>query len=375
MDQTSVGKQSGNNLALEPIGSSSTLVRFSPIFTSSVQTTDLSLIIILTLHKQCIDYRSRSRLTPSPTLASSSTQLWTNAEINAIVDEAHRQGAKVAVHASTHQALHQLYVCWTQGFGVDSIEHGHQFVSDEGLGLGLASLSIEDEKKTIDENENEAYEKIASMETYWSPTLATYETVGGEAWGAASRTFKGALAWNDAQLTPSSTSKSYSTFSRDKMTDGRIQFACGGDTGVFAHGENSKELIAMVKLGAKPLDVLSWATLNGWRCIRSPLPPNSSSPSSSQSLADYELELAKYRVAYLKAAKRINRKVTRAQLGDNAVPFGAIRPGFAADIIALGGSTGSLEKGGVEGFAESVSATNVRFVMKGGRVWKSLGVE
>ncbi|KAI9454127.1 hypothetical protein BJY52DRAFT_1225236 [Lactarius psammicola] len=42
-------------------------------------------------------------------------------------------------------------------------------------------------------------------------------------------------------------------------------FACGGDTGVFAHWDNALELWLMTALGARPAQVLQWATLGGWR--------------------------------------------------------------------------------------------------------------
>jgi imidazolonepropionase-like amidohydrolase len=58
---------------------------------------------------------------------------------------------------------------------------------------------------------------------------------------------------------------------------------------------------------------------------------------------------------------------TRAAAGDNDMPFGAIRKGFAADIVA---TTKDLEKE----FEEAVTADNVAFVMKSGRIYKSRGV-
>ena len=47
-----------------------------------------------------------------------------------------------------------------------------------------------------------------------------------------------------------------------------MKIACGGDTGVFAHGQNALELILMRQLGAPWDCVLSWATYGGWKCVR-----------------------------------------------------------------------------------------------------------
>ena len=55
-------------------------------------------------------------------------------------------------------------------------------------------------------------------------------------------------------------------------------------------------------------------------------------------------------------------------VGDNEVPFGAIRRGFAADIVA---TSGDLEKD----FENAVDKSNIVFVMKGGNVYKRAGKE
>jgi hypothetical protein len=49
---------------------------------------------------------------------------------------------------------------------------------------------------------------------------------------------------------------------------GMENIACGGDTGVFAHGQNALELVLMRQLGAPWDCVLSWATDGGWKCVR-----------------------------------------------------------------------------------------------------------
>lgn len=55
-------------------------------------------------------------------------------------------------------------------------------------------------------------------------------------------------------------------------------------------------------------------------------------------------------------------------VGDNEVPFGAVRRGFAADIVA---TSGDLEGD----FTSAVDKSSIVFVMKGGRVFKRGGRE
>ena len=54
-------------------------------------------------------------------------------------------------------------------------------------------------------------------------------------------------------------------------------------------------------------------------------------------------------------------------VGDNEVPFGAIRKGFAGDIIATSGDLEDLDL--------AVSADSINFVMKSGRIFKRDGSE
>ena len=104
----------------------------------------------------------------------------------------------------------------------------------------------------------------------------------------------------------------------------------------------------MVRLGADWPTVLRWATLGGWECIRS---------------LQWEGQLG------LDRLNRVEELGEDAKIvGDNEVPFGAIRKGFAADIIA---TNGDLEKD----FERAVDRENIRFVMKGGRVYKLDGKE
>ncbi|KAG1838003.1 hypothetical protein F4604DRAFT_1841012 [Suillus subluteus] len=123
--------------------------------------------------------------------------------------------------------------------------------------------------------------------------------------------------------------------------------SCGGDTGVFAHGANALELSLMVRLGANWKKVLRWATLGGWECVRSRM---------------WEGEAGKTRLAQVGDLKEDPRIV-----GDNEVPFGAVRRGFIADLIATPGNFAA-------DFESAVSAESIQFVMKGGRIYKRDGL-
>ncbi|KAJ7580204.1 hypothetical protein C8J56DRAFT_1058513 [Mycena floridula] len=154
---------------------------------------------------------------------------------------------------------------------------------------------------------------VKSPGTIWVPTLAVVHKLAGTTapWEEAAKSFKLALE------------------------AGMENIACGTDAGAFRHSENALEMKLMVRLGADWRKVLRWATLGGWECIR-PL--------------DWEQYL----------------NVPPNQLGDNCVPFGALRPGFSADIIAV---EGDLEKD-FEGTVD-----RVQFVMKAGKVFKQHGRE
>lgn len=223
-----------------------------------------------------------------------------------MIDTAHDYGVKVAAHATNMSTIVDLLAR-----NVDSIEHAHHMASDVHDG---------------DMNAENPMEEFRGHKTKYIPTLAAYYTMGqgqGETWDHAVRTFKRAL---------------------DSGVD---NIACGGDTGVFAHGSNALELSLMVRLGADWRKVLKWATLGGWECIRSKM---------------WEDEAGEARLAQIGNLKEDPRIV-----GDNEVPFGAVRRGFIADLIATAGDFAT-------DFDGAVSAESIHFVMKGGRIYKRDGL-
>jgi imidazolonepropionase-like amidohydrolase len=215
-----------------------------------------------------------------------------------MVNTAHEYGVKVAAHATNMSTIAGML-----SLHVDSIEHGYDMAAAEGF-----------------------VEEFRGKKTKYVPTLATFYTLNqgqGETWDRAVMTFKKALA------------------------GGIDNIACGGDTGVFAHGSNALELSLMVSLGADWRKVLRWATLGGWECIRSRM---------------WEDKAGEARLAQVDKLREDPRIV-----GENEVPFGAVKRGFIADLIATQGDFAT-------DFDGAVSAESIHFVMKGGRIYKRDGL-
>lgn len=163
----------------------------------------------------------------------------------------------------------------------------------------------------------------------WVPTLAVFyksslREKNSNRWERIAETFKNALE------------------------SGLENIACGGDTGAFSHGENALEMQLMVRLGADWKKVLRWVTLGGWRCVRS---------------MAWEGKEGERRLANVGRMSEVATVV-----GDNEVPFGVLKKGWAADIVA---TQGDLEKD----FAKAVDWRSIGFVMKAGRIYKMNGEE
>lgn len=241
----------------------------------------------------------------APSTASGSTATFDISERRAMIQEAHRLGVKVCTHATEGPTLQS--VIEDSSNNVNSIEHGYRMSHVLNHSLEL----LDDRKATP---------------IFWVPTLATYWTLG-----------RGQQLWADAAA-------SFQAFLQARPA--RLRIACGGDTAVFAHGDNALEMKLMHELGADWREVLQWCTLGGWECVRS---------------MRWEGAEGDSRMRRIEECREDARVV-----GDNEVPFGVLKKGFAADIVA---TSGDLEKD----FAAAVNKMSILFVMKGGKVYKRGG--
>lgn len=161
-------------------------------------------------------YADRSyKLAPGGVLDDIPT--FTPEELRAIVDEAHREGHKVAAHATALQGVHNAVQA-----GVDSIEHG-DYIADEDL-------------KTM-----------AERGIYYVPTLYIGEYV------AQGRAAEGAPVWVDMV-------KIHADTFRRALRAG-VKIAFGTDVGGFTWQITAaREFPLMVRYGMTPVEAIRSAT-------------------------------------------------------------------------------------------------------------------
>jgi imidazolonepropionase-like amidohydrolase len=187
-------------------------------------------------------------------------------EMKAAVAAAHDAGRPVAVHAATAEGMRRAIAA-----GVDTIEHGYGGTP-------------------------EIFAAMAAKRIALCSTLAASD--------ATSR-YRG---WNGSEPAPPAVQTNRASF-RMAMKAG-VPICMGGDVGVFAHGQNAREMELMVAAGMTPADVLVAATWGNARWLH---------------------------------------------LSDK---LGAVRPGLLADLVAVAGNpTNDIE-----------AVRHVRMVMKGGSV-------
>jgi imidazolonepropionase-like amidohydrolase len=159
---------------------------------------------------------------------------FTKAEMDAIVDEAHRLGRKVAAHAMAWDGIDAALTA-----RVDSIEHGYGFTDD-------------------------LLDRAAKQNVYWCPTI--YVGV----WVAQGR---GGI-W--PEMVP---------IERDAFAKGLkrgVRIAYGTDAGGYAWTENqAKELSYMVRYGMTPMAAIKSATSVAAALLDPPCPPQSASCAGS----------------------------------------------------------------------------------------------
>jgi len=194
-------------------------------------------------------------------------QQYSDEELRAIADEAHRAGLKVAAHAHGDDGIRAAIEA-----GIDCIEHG-SLMSDETLEL------------------------MVERGTFLVAT--TYLADGMDVSHAAPE-----LQAKAAEVFP----RARETISKAIKRGARV--ACGTDAPAIPHGKNAKELLALVDRGMTPLEAIRAAT------------------TVAAELIDVD-------------------------------DRGRLQPGLLADVIAVPGDP----------LADIGVTEDVRFVMKGGRVY------
>jgi hypothetical protein len=249
-----------------------------------------------------------------PAVSAEAIATFNTEELSAIITTAHARGVKVAAHANTSGAIDTLL-----NLGVDSIEHGSEIYD------------------IVDGNKDLLRKFVkANGTTVWVPTLAVYYTQ------ALSGSLQSRERWERCKT----------SFS-EALRIGMENIACGGDTGVFAHGRNALELGLMRYLGAPWDRVLSWATYGGWKCVRG---------------MEWEGSDGERRIRNVKNLQM--SELLQDTVLERGIPFGVICPGWAGDLIGI---EGKLD-GTIEEF-EKALVYGVKFVMKGGKVYKRDGQE
>ncbi|MET7769317.1 amidohydrolase family protein [Nocardia sp. NPDC005366] len=151
-------------------------------------------------------------------------QHYSDEELRAIVDEAHRRGLKVAAHTHGAEAVKHAVAA-----GIDCIEHGF-LIDDEAIDL------------------------MVEHGTWLVPTTRLADAMDVSKADPALQA-KAALMFPKARTSVLAAYKA------------GVKIAVGTDAPAIPHGRNADELVALVERGLPPLDVLRAATVNAAELI------------------------------------------------------------------------------------------------------------
>src|SRR6185295_5291884 len=146
----------------------------------------------------------------------------TQAELDALVDEAHALRRKTAAHAHGATGAKRAIRA-----GIDSIEHG-SFLDDEALDM------------------------MKTRGTYWIPTLTA-------AWWIGRQLERGEYMPPEIVVKARAAIASINATFKKGLAKG-VKIGFGTDAAVYPHGMNATEFGLMVSLGMKPIEALKAAT-------------------------------------------------------------------------------------------------------------------